>query len=104
MSKFIIESVVAGLVTLALLALVGGICYIAVVNTPNFIVQHSLAIFQGIGTAFGAFIAGALLRRIKVARRVLHKLTCKCLFHDGPPNDPFTQHIMNLFKHYHDND
>jgi hypothetical protein len=82
MNKFILESIVAGLVTLVLLALVGGVCYIAIINTPDFIVQHSIAIFQGIGTAFGTFIAGALLRRLKTARRILHKLTIGTLFHD----------------------
>jgi hypothetical protein len=82
LKKIILESVVAGLVTLVLLAFVGGVCYIAIINTPDFIVQHSIAIFQGIGTAFGTFIAGALLRRLKTVRRFLHKLTIGTLFHD----------------------
>jgi hypothetical protein len=103
MSKFILESVVAGLVTLVLLALVGSVCYIAIINTPNFIVQHSIAIFQGIGTAFGTFIAGALLRRIKVARRILHRLTCKRLFREEPDNQYATR-LKALAHYYHDND
>jgi hypothetical protein len=81
LKKFILESVVAGLIILLLLTIVGVICYIAIINTPNFVVQHSIAIFQGIGTAFGTFIAGALLRRLKTARRLLHKLTFGKMFH-----------------------
>lgn len=82
MNKVILESCVAGLLTLIVLIVVGAICYIAYVNTPNFIVQHSVAIFQGLSTGIGTFLAGYLLRRIKVLRRILHKATGHMLFHE----------------------
>lgn len=82
LKRAVVESIVAGLVTLLLFAGLGGIVYIVVKNTPDFLVQHCTAIFQGLGTVLGTFLGGALLRRMKSIRRVLHKVTCKTLFHE----------------------
>ena len=77
-----VEAIVAGIATLLLLAGLGTVGYIAVKNTPGWLVQNCNAILQGLGTVFGTFLGGILLRRVKTVRSVLHTVTCHTLFKD----------------------
>lgn len=66
------ECLLAGFVTLTLLAIIGGSIYM--------IYSHAGALAEGFGMALAAGLLGGAVRYFKTSRRLLHKLSAGTMF------------------------